>query len=245
MMNSRRIFTLLELLVVIAIIAILAAMLLPALNNAREHSKGIKCLSNIKQIFIGAELYVGDADCRQVPNHPDWIGSSTAITVMAEKGYLPTCTAIPSGILACPSELRTSDAGQSPWQSWKGSHYGMNYFMSLSPNPTEQERDSQWHPGESIKSPSQVMYFGEKCPARRDVWYFCHLGTSELHCGIRHNKKASTLYRDGRGTLGGLNEIPTIMLGPVSSDGLSIAYTYYWYSKLIKRWNVLPWKYGP
>lgn len=59
-LQNRKSFTLIELLVVIAIISILAAVLLPAINNAREKAKQARCISNLKQMHTAFRLYMTD-----------------------------------------------------------------------------------------------------------------------------------------------------------------------------------------
>ena len=114
--RQRKAFTLIELLVVIAIIAILASMLFPAFSRARESARKIVCVSNLKQINLGVQMYTQDYD-EMYPNaYPFWAA-----------GTLPSSLTLPGSNELLVNVVNPYIKSTQIWTciSWQG-HYTNN-----------------------------------------------------------------------------------------------------------------------
>ncbi len=119
-------FTLIELLVVIAIIAILAAMLLPALNRARDKARAITCTSQLKEVGLGTRMYKDDY-AGYYPAHMDGVSNPTFDGKLDEGNYVK----VKSGTFTCPSTTPDEYANAFIWFPWRAGTSGQMLPVTL------------------------------------------------------------------------------------------------------------------
>ena len=148
--EARAGFTLVELLVVIGIIALLISILLPALGKARRQSQTIACLSNLRQIGLGYQMYAQDnQDWMPFIKNPTWNDPGNLYWFKALSSYLgkniDPMTApdseVAKVVMACPAwRLETSDQSRTGYRPGYGQNFLLLLGMKTFPKGSDESR---------------------------------------------------------------------------------------------------------
>ena len=212
----RSTFTLIELLVVIAIIAILAAMLMPALQQARERGKSISCLSNLKQMGMGVQFYV-DSNSQYYPALQ--CNRVTLRNAPSSAWYLAWYQqkTVTSKLFVCPGFATTDNAPVDSATDYPTarSHYAYNVLFvggiglrasvigsGLTYNSAKQSEirypSIMYVMMDSFRNDGAGTPIVSGCHSLQSGYYRQASGTNSGYPHARHSNGVNILYGDGR-----------------------------------------------
>ena len=169
--GKKHCFTLIELLVVIAIIAILAGMLLPALNNARGSARGSDCVSRLKQLGIGMNFYSTDnGDCI-IPGYVAVWGANYTWAQILDKQYN-----MDRKLFFCPGAPPPS--GNMYDTKYTNMSYYIRYSLNQYASPYDASKVPTFRKLSHIKSPSKFVHSMDR---KNRYFFIAKVGTPFFH----------------------------------------------------------------